>query len=314
MHRRSAPRRFLSNNVRPIEELETRAMLSGHAIASAFISSHQSQSISAAAAHIPSAVSSSVSSAPTAVFDHLFANLGRNFGGEHAQTVLAAQLTDSAGTATGSARLSTSTYDGATLTKLNVNITGAAADTTFDVLVGTTVAGQVTTDASGNASVVFSSDPKGSQQAFLAVPTAASGDTVAIGTLSGALATPTFSGGCGEHSATRFAATLTDSAGSATGSVKLSTYTEDGATETKLTVKITGATPLTTFDVLVGTTLAGQVTTDDAGSASAVFSSNPTGTQLPFLTIPTGSGGLAVTIGTLSGSLAAVAHGHRGHR
>lgn len=290
-------------------------MLSGHAIASAFISSHESASLSRSAAHIASSLSSGLSSAPTAVFDHLFANLGRNFGGEHAQTVLTTQLTDSAGAATGSAKLSTYTEDGATVTKLNVNITGAAADITFDVTVGATVVGQVTTDASGNAKVTFSSDPTGTQQAFLAVPTATSGDTVTIGTLSGALATPTFSGGgCGAHEGTRFAATLTDPASAATGSVKLSTHTEDGATVTKLTVKISGAAASTTFDVLVGTTVAGQVTTDDAGNASAVFSSNPTGTQLPFLAIPTGSDGLSVTIGTLSGSLAAVAHGHRGHR
>jgi hypothetical protein len=112
------------------------------------------------------------------------------------------------------------------------------------------------------------------------------------------------------HSAsdeTSFTATLTDSAGTATGTATYSTYTSDGQVETTFSVGIAGATANTTFDVTVGDTVVGQLTTDDTGAGALVLSSNPTGTEqaLP-ADFPTDIGAdTAISIGTLSGTLAA---------
>jgi hypothetical protein len=86
----------------------------------------------------------------------------------------------------------------------------------------------------------------------------------------------------GSHSAndeTSFTATLTDSSGTAAGTATYSTQTVDGEVKTTFSVTVAGATAATTFDVAMGDTVVGQVTTDETGAGSRVLSSNPTGTE-----------------------------------
>ena len=72
------------------------------------------------------------------------------------------------------------------------------------------------------------------------------------------------------HSAsdeTSFTATLTDSTGTATGTATYSTHTSDGEVETTFSVSVAGATANTTFDVTVGDTVVGQLTSTPCKSA-----------------------------------------------
>lgn len=116
-----------------------------------------------------------------------------------------------------------------------------------------------------------------------------------------------------EH--TSLTASLTDTNGSATGTVTYKTGIYDGASETELTVSVTGATPNGSLDVVVGGTsgtggtVVGKVATDSTGAGTAVFSTNPTGTEQAFTTVPTDvTAGTAVNVDTLSGTLAASTH------
>jgi len=101
-------------------------------------------------------------------------------------------------------------------------------------------------------------------------------------------------------------ATLTDSSGTATGSLFYSTSTYNGTTRTELRASIQGAAADTTLDVTVDGTVVGQITTDSNGAGKLELSSNPDGDDqsLP-ADFPTSlSAGAAVSVGTASGTLA----------
>lgn len=288
------------------EQLEGREMLSGHGLSQAFfIGSHL------ASAAGPTVTSSAHVAAATASVSHLTSSTSSSSSTSTAATVLATQLTDSAGTATGSASYESYTYNGTTETRFQVRVTGATASTTLDVSVDGVIVGQIATDANGAGKLTLSSSPHGSHEQQLPAnfPTSVtSGSTVSVGTLSGSLATPTNTGGgCGEHTGTTLAAQLTDSEGSAVGTATYFTGTSpDGTTVTKFKVSVTGATADTTLDVAIAGTVVGQVTTDANGAGSLVLSSNPTSSEqsLPS-NFPTSiTSGTAVTVGTLSGTLA----------
>ena len=235
-------------------------------------------------------------------------------------TVLTTQLTDSSGTAIGTAAYSTGTYDGTSVTRFAVSISGATADTTYDVSLGGTDVGTITTDANGAGKLVLSSNPDANEQSLPSnFPTSVSaGAVVTVGTLGGSLATPTSTGGgCGgegggEHGrltgVTRLTASLTDPSSSATGTVAFKTGTAaDGTTVTRFRVTVTGATASTTLDVSVDGTVVGQITTDSSGDGSLMLSSNPRNSheqQLPSNFPTTITSGSVVTVGTLSGTLA----------
>jgi hypothetical protein len=243
-----------------------------------------------------------------------------SFGSHSAtrETSFTATLTDSESTATGTATYSTHTSDGEVETKFSLSVTGATADTTFDVTVGDTVVGQLTTDDTGAGSLVLSSNPTGTEQALPAdFPTNIGADTtISIGTLSGTLAADTDSGdgdggehgGCHDSSVdTSLAASLTDSDTTSTATGTASYKVDSGSGDTTFSVSVTGAAASSTLDVAINDTIIGQLTTDATGAGSLVLSSNPTGTEqaLP-LDFPTNlSAGSTVTIGTLSGTLAA---------
>ncbi len=68
------------------------------------------------------------------------------------------------GTGEGTASVKTDTDDGSAKTDFKLEITGAPASQTFDVTVGTTVVGTVTTDAQGAGKLKLSSDPDDDEQ------------------------------------------------------------------------------------------------------------------------------------------------------
>ncbi|HVU86018.1 MAG TPA: hypothetical protein VHD36_01775 [Pirellulales bacterium] len=285
------------------EQLEDRHLLSGHGLAF-------TPALQQFESHLaPSAAAQLAAHAITSAISHLTSS-------STSHTVLTTQLTDSSGTATGTATYSTGTYDGTTETRFTVSISGATANTTYDVAVGGTDVGTITTDANGAGKLVLSSNPDSNEQSLPAnfPTTVTSGTAVTVGTLSGSLATPTNSGGgCGggEHGGltdvTRLTATLTDPSSSATGTVSYkSGTTEDGTTVTRFKVTVTGATASTTLDVAVGGTVVGQITTDASGGGSLTLSSHPKNSNEQSLpsNFPTSiTSGTAVTVGTLSGTL-----------
>jgi hypothetical protein len=226
-----------------------------------------------------------------------------------------ATLTDSAGTATGTATYSTHTSDGEVESAFSVSIAGATANTTFDVTVGNSIVGQLTTDDTGAGSLVLSSNPSGTEQAFPAdFPTHIGADTsISIGTLSGTLFADTDTGdadghgGCHHSSVdnTSLAATLTDSAAASTATGTATYQLKSKSGDTSFTVSVTGVAANSTLDVAIDDTVVGQLTTDNTGAGSLVLSSTPTGTEqaLP-LDFPTNlSTGSTVTVGTLTGTL-----------
>jgi hypothetical protein len=238
---------------------------------------------------------------------------GGGSGCSHSQpTVLTAQLTDPSGGATGTATYQTSTMNGTTTQQLTISVTGAAATTTLDVSVAGVAVGQITTDANGAGTLILSTNPHGANQQLLPAdfPTVTAGTTtVMVGTLGGTLALTS-------SPETRLSSQLTDTGGSATGSVSYETGTENGVTETEFTVRVRGATTDSTLDVSIGGTVVGQVTTDGNGDGSLVLSSNPHGSNqqlLPANFPTTVTAGTTVTVDTLSGDLATSAGGG-GHR
>jgi hypothetical protein len=109
------------------------------------------------------------------------------------RTSLAATLTDSTGTATASATFKSNTANGKS--RLSVSVSGATANSTLDVSIDGTVVGQLTTDSTGAGSLVLSSNPTGTQQAFPTSFTGInSGSTVTVGSLTGTFATSGSSG------------------------------------------------------------------------------------------------------------------------
>lgn len=93
------------------------------------------------------------------------------------------------------------------------------------------------------------------------------------------------------------------------GSVSYETGTEHGVTKTTFAVSVTGATPSSTLNVVIGDpttgTIVGQLVTDATGAGQLVLSSNPHGTQqaLP-ANFPTSiAAGTTVSVGTLTGTL-----------
>ena len=298
--------------VRSPERLEMRAMLAGDSFMPFVFGAHHMGESSGQQA-TTQFVSSAVAGQSAA---HI---RGGAFFGSHSasdETSFTATLTDSAGAATGTAAYSTHTSDGEVETTFSVSVAGATANTTFDVTVGNTIVGQLTTDDTGAGSLVLSSNPTGTEQAFPAdFPTNIGADTaISVGMLSGTLATDTDIGGGDGHGGchhssvdnTSLAATLTDSgaASTATGTATYQLNSKSG--DTSFSVSVTGAAANSSLDVAIDDTVVGKLTTDNTGAGSLVLSSNPTGTEqaLP-LDFPTNlSTGSTVTVGTLTGTLA----------
>src|SRR5262249_44396205 len=114
---------------------------------------------------------------------------------------------------------------------------------------------------------------------------------------------------CHGANETELTATLADPTGvsSATGSVTFKSNENNGTTDTQFTVTVQGASPSTTLDVSVDSTVVGQITTDASGDGTLALASNSDGpTTQPLPTdFPTVTAGTVVTLGPLTGTLAA---------
>jgi hypothetical protein len=308
-------RKWGFRNVRRPEQLETRAMLAaGGFMPFAFGAHHGGDGLGQQAA--TQFVSSAIAGRLTGN-EQGSASCGSYSDSD--ETSFTATLTDSSGTATGTATYSTQTFEGEVETTFSVTVAAATADTTFDVTVGDTVVGQLTTDDTGAGSLVLSSNPTGTEQELPAdFPSNIGADTaITVGTLSGSLVADTSTGngegeghgsGChGDSSVdTSLEASLTDldTTSTATGTASYQVDNESGTTT--FSVSVSGATASSTLDVAIDDTVVGQLTTDETGAGSLVLSSDPSDTEqaLP-LDFPTNlSAGSTVTVGTLTGTLA----------
>jgi hypothetical protein len=295
--------------LRGFEQLELRDMLSGHALVSAFAQANH------VVPQVNSHVLTAASTAQAVAHNQLFANFAADLGDWH-KTTLTATLADPNNTAAaGTVTYQTGTVDRVAQTTFSVSVTGAAASSTLNVSIGTTVVGQLTTDATGAGTLVLSSNPTGTQQALPTnFPTTIDkGTAVSVDTLTGNLTAATDTGdGCSISHGTSLAATLTDPNNtSATGTIKYHTYIEDGVTQTVFSISVSGAAASSTLDVTIGTTVVGQLTTDSTGAGTLVWASNPTGTQqaLPTNFPTTIDVGTTVSVGTLGGTLATSSYG-----
>ena len=223
-------------------------------------------------------------------------------GEGEAQTRLTANLTGT-GTATGTVSFTSETDDGVTNSKFTATVMGAAANSTLNVAINGVTVGTIMTDANGNGSLVFSTNPKGTQLPFPAnFPTSlASGATVTIGTVTGTLTSPTK-----VHIKPVTFANLTGTI-AATGTALFVNQTIGGQAIKLFAVNVKGAMPNSSLAVSVGGTMVGTITVDASGNGSLVFSSIPFGTAVAFpANFPTNVGaGSAITVGTiLNGTLA----------
>ncbi len=108
-------------------------------------------------------------------------------------TRFSASLTDATG-ATGTATVTTKTYNSTTTTKLTVSVTGATASSPLDVVIDGTTVGTLTTDSTGAGTLTLSSNPTGTEQPLPSnFPTVSAGSTITVGSLSGTFATSTTS-------------------------------------------------------------------------------------------------------------------------
>jgi hypothetical protein len=244
-----------------------------------------------------------------------------------AGTHLTATLTDPTGTntATGTVFYNQGNQCGKATTMMVVTVSGATANSSFDVTLTTgsgdtavtTTIGAITTDASGKGKLILSSNPKtGSSEVVLPTDFPASlaaGATVSIGSdLTGTLASapkPT-GNGQGDVTITRVATTLSDATGVDKTVVKASytTVTKDDQSISIFNVCVSGGTADATLDVKVGDTTVGIITLDAKGRGRLTFTTNgkgPGATTFP-TGFPTVTDQTAINVGSLSGILATV--------
>ena len=289
------------NNTRKlhVEPLERRDLLCGGA--GAGISGFQSAAQSAlfARSHALSSLTTASSS-----------NSSGSSEDESSETHLFATLTNSNTTVVGTAAYESETNGTNTTQVLMIRVVGGAANATYEVTVGTTDLGALTTDANGNGRLVLRSSSSSSSSNSTSSTTTgtlpadftlAAGATIALAStdssvdpLNGTFAASSGDiglggglGGChggdhegdheGEHgNVTRLVAQLTDTNSSATGKAVFTTITHaDGTTDQILRVRVTGADANATLDVSVDGTSVGSITTDDNGNGHLILSSNP---------------------------------------
>ena len=270
-----------------IELLEPRNMLSGHALGGGI-----SHAFRNSFTMVPSQIRSVHSSSGDFTSD--------------AHIALTAALNDPNSGATGSVTYQTGSHCGTTSTRFTVTVTGATADSSFDVSIDGTVIGQITTDSNGAGVLKLSSQDSTLPSNF---PTSvAAGSVITVGALTGTLTTPTSnddsdsdSDHCAHGNRTTLTTDLTDSSGSGTGTAIYKTHTRDGSTITAFKISVTGAAAGSTLDVAIDGTVVGQLSTDSSGAGALKLSS--TDGTLP-ANFPAVNSGSVVTVGTLSGTFA----------
>jgi len=286
-----------------IEPLERRDLLCGGAAAGIAGFQTASQSALFSRAHAAAAFASAPSSDDSG-----------SESDESNETHLFATLTNSGGTVVGAAAYESETNGTNTTQVLVIRVAGGAANATYEVTVGTTDLGTLTTDGNGNGQLILRSTSSSSSSATPATSnktvgtlpadfTLAAGATIMLAStdttvdpLNGTFATS--SGdiglgnghGChgGDHqgdneggnesdhgSVMRLVAPLTDN-GTSSGKAVFTTVTHaDGTTDQILRVHVKGIDAGMSLDVSIDGTSVGSITTDDNGNGHLILSSNP---------------------------------------
>jgi hypothetical protein len=271
-------------SLRYLEELESRELLSAHGLA------HLSQLTGAAARFASESREAPSLVAQFAAHNQVFGALGR-IASESGRNVLSAQLSNSDGTATGTATYKIYTEDGVTETEFKLTISGAPANAKLDVLVnGSTSGAVIETDADGHGTLVLSSNPDSDEEQLPEdFPTIDANTTIAVDALQGTYAAATNpEHHCGGHAAP-LSAQLTDSASGATGTATFTAGKHSAGGS--LTVTVTGTTASTDLDVAIDGSSVGTLTTDDTGAGTVTLNDLTIGNPA----------GLTITVGSLSG-------------
>jgi hypothetical protein len=252
---------------------------------------------------------------------------------ESNETHLFATLTNSSGTVVGTAAYESEVNDSNTTQVLVIRVVGGAANATYEVTVGTTDLGALTTDANGNGRLILRSTSSSNATAATSSKTVgtlpadftlAAGATIMLAStdttvdpLNGTFAASSgdiglgHGHGCqggdhqgqdeGDHgNVARLVAQLTDASSSTTGKAVFTTVTHaDGTSDQILRVRLMGADANATLGVSVDGTSVGSIMTDDNGNGHLILSSNPHNSdvgQLPAgLTVTSTS---TITVGT----------------
>lgn len=157
--------------------------------------------------------------------------------------------------------------------KLSIQVTGATASSSLAVLLDGASVGTVTTDASGNGKLSLTQD----------VTAVKAGTTIKVGDLTGTFAQ------------TQFSADLTGATTDISGKANFN------VAENELRVSVSGAAVSTTYNVTVGTTVVGQITTNARGEAKMLFTPSVTiasGTNISV--VATATGGTPILSGTFA--------------
>ncbi len=194
-------------------------------------------------------------------------------------TQLSAALTGTSGSGHAHATVNAT----AGTSSLSVNVTGLTANTTYSVEVNGTTVGEIATNANGAANVRMSG----------LATTIAAGDTLAIADSTG---TTVLSGTFAAPSITRLSASLTGT----TGSGHARYHADATAGTNSLTVSVSGLTASTTYNVDIGTSVVGQITTDANGDGSVTLSGLTTSVAAGSTISVVTSGGTTVLSGTFA--------------
>jgi len=212
-------------------------------------------------------------------------------------------------TATGSVSFESAAHKGKTSSELNVQVSGLAPNTSFDVTVttvtgtqtNTVTIGKITTNAAGVGHLKISSQGKAHPLPANSPPITDTSVIKVGANLSATLAAPTPE----LETETKFKATLSDPSGASklTAEAEFESETEQGVTVRVFKVDIKKGTPGTTLDVKIGATSVGSILVDASGKGSIILSSHPVdGQSLPFpTTFPTSLDGSAITVGVATG-------------
>lgn len=309
-----------------IEQLEHRDLLCGSTGATANLpSAVRSNSYANQAHSVAAAMAAGV--VRSAAVNHTSTGHASEDGNE---TQLSATLTDSNNVAVGTAYYESEVEGATTMQKLVVRLTAATPNATYDITVGATDLGTLTTDANGKAQMTFkSTSPPATTSATTAAGTLPADFTLAAGgaialastdtsvpAVSGTFATTTGEGGSGDchaggdwhegHSGrgehgnvSRLVAPLSNADAAAGKAVSLTMTHSDGTTTQILHVHVTGADPSTTLPVAIDGTPVGSIDTDANGNGTLILSTSPKNShvgQLPTdLTISASS---AITVGS----------------
>jgi len=214
--------------------------------------------------------------------------------------------------AAGSVSFESKSKGGKTSSELNVQVSGLAARTTFDVTVDGVVVGKVTTNAAGAGRLELKFGDK-SNPLPANFPTITANSVVAVGAnLSGKFDAPLRLDEHGPEvrAETHLAARLSDPTGASkiTGQSEFESETEHGMIISVFKVNVSNAAPNTTLNVKVDGVAIGSIVVDATGRGSLMLATTPlAGSSLPIpANFPALHAGSTITVGdVVTGTFAA---------